>query len=103
MNPNQYTPMCVAAGDARYLSVPGIVKPINCGSARVAGMIAARVNAHDALISALRIATATVELDTGNGAQEQPDGWPKLANGDIDVEAVAKLCREAIAAAKGDA
>lgn len=52
----------------------------------------------ETLADAMRIAVATVELHTGNGAQEQPAGWPRTPNGDIDYEQVAKMCRAALAA-----
>jgi hypothetical protein len=45
------------------------------------------------VFEALEIATATVELHTGNGARSNPPTWPRNANGDIDYEAVSEACR----------
>lgn len=55
------------------------------------------VNSHDALVEALEIALATVELSTRDGAQTQPANWPHNANGDIDYEAFSILGRAALA------
>jgi len=49
-------------------------------------------NEHAELIAALDLATATVELNTRNGAKSQPN-WKLDANGNIDYEYVATICR----------
>lgn len=61
-----------------------------------------KIALHDELVRALDLATATVELHTGNGAQSQP-GWPLDAHGNIDYKAVARSCRAVLAKAKGSA
>jgi hypothetical protein len=48
-----------------------------------------------ALRRALELATATVELHTGNGARSQPD-WPRDPAGNVDYEQVAAICRRAL-------
>lgn len=48
------------------------------------------------LVAALEMATAAVELHTGNGAQSQP-AWPTNGNGDVDYQAIAKNGRETLA------
>ncbi|MGE0799903.1 MAG: hypothetical protein AB7G13_11600 [Lautropia sp.] len=44
----------VTAGGRHWVSVPGVVKPINAGNAERAELIARAVNSHDALVAALR-------------------------------------------------
>lgn len=53
MSDVMHTPWTVAAGDASYVRVPGVVKPINCGSVERAALIVRAVNAYDDLVKAL--------------------------------------------------
>jgi len=55
MTKQSHTPgWIVAAGDSRYVAIPGVVKPINCGSADRARLIAAAPELLEALKQALR-------------------------------------------------
>jgi hypothetical protein len=54
------------------------------------------------LLEALRLATETVALHTGNGANFKGIDYPRCPNGeDVDYEAVLKQCRALIAKATG--
>lgn len=55
----------------------------------------------DALRAALHWATAYVELDTPNGAQDNPTDWPRTLSGDADPVRIAKHCRAALAGKGG--
>lgn len=57
---------------------------------------------YDALLAALELATATVELHTPNGAQSQPK-WLTDQYSNIDYRAIATNARAAIARATGAA
>ena len=48
------------------------------------------------LVAALEMATAAVELHTGNGAQSQP-AWPTNKAGEIDYKAIAAANRALLA------
>ncbi len=61
---------------------------------------AAARSEREELLATVEMLTATVELYTPNGAQSVPK-WPRDANGDPDLEAVAKIGRDAIRKAQG--
>jgi hypothetical protein len=77
----------VAAGNAAFVSIPGVVKPIMCGSTSRAHLIAA---APDLLAACEAAATNLVQLY--RIAQLNEDESPAL-----------KMVRAAIAKAKGEA
>lgn len=90
-----------APGHLHLVFVPGIVKPINAGSAKIAKTIVSALNHHDELLEALRVATEYVALYTGNGARNEFPDWARDAAGQADPEKVVARCRDIIAKVGG--
>lgn len=49
MNGPHFADMYVAAGDSRLVCVAGTVKPINCGNAKIAALLAVAPTLHELL------------------------------------------------------
>ncbi len=81
----------VSAGDASYVSIPGVVKPIACGSKERARLIAAAPE----LLEALMATEAALNWENYAGS---PEPWIRQGQ---DREAALQLRRAAIAKAGG--
>jgi len=77
----------VCPGDVRWVQVPGIVKPINCGSADRARLIAVAPDAHEANKSALMVLCAL----------EKANDWHP--NMEKDIAFAIEACRAAMSKA----